>query len=125
MNTQVHISSQVLRGAECFLSKLSFGSGSLVPEKIQPLDSEERDYFHKQPHIVSDLSTSSPDLLKGCQHIGRLPLVADRRQPRLDDFHHYYKGVKTLCAVANAVDTILIDTVLTKAPLTISLFRFP
>jgi len=68
-------------------------------------------------------------MLKGCQHTGRLPLAADRRlaqlpRLRLDAFHCCRRGAKVSYAVVNAADTILIDTVLGRVTLMISLFGF-
>lgn len=75
-----------------------------------------------------DLSPSSPAMLKGQQHMGRLPLAADRRQ-----WHScpstawmpstFTETERVLYAMANAADTLPKDIVLARAPLMISLFK--
>ena len=48
--------------------------------KYSPSTRKKEVYFHEHHHTVPDLSPSSPDVLKGHQHTGRLPRTADRRQ---------------------------------------------
>lgn len=64
-----------------------------------------------------DIST-----MGGCSYCWQ-ETAAQLPQLSLDAFHHYRKAVKVSYAVSKAVDTILIDTVLARTPLMISLFN--